>query len=118
MTAPTSHDEYLDAAPEQFRPLLARVRSAVGAALPDAVETTSYGLPGFRIGDDTVIGYAAFSKQCGLYLPERAIAECAAELAAAKIKHTKTGVTFTVARPIPDDVLDALLAATRRTLLG
>lgn len=114
-TKPATHEEYIDAAPERFRPVLRSLRASVAASLPDAVEVVAYGMPGFRAGETTVIGYAAFSKQCGLYLPAEAIAECADALATAKVRFTKTGVTFTDARPLPDDLLAALLAAARRT---
>ncbi|MFV0634487.1 iron chaperone [Demequina sp.] len=116
MTAPTTHDAYIAAAPERFRDVLTRLRQRIGAAVPEAVETVAYGMPGFRLGTTTAIGYAAFSEQCGLYLPADAIAACADALTSAGLKYSKTGATFTAARPIPDDVLTALLDATRATL--
>ncbi|WP_084104684.1 iron chaperone [Demequina sp. NBRC 110056] len=116
MSEPTTHDEYIDAAPERFRPLLRDLRAAISAAAPDATEVIAYGMPGFRLGGATLAGYSAFSKQCGLYLPAEAISECADALAGAGLKHTKTGVTFTAARPIPAEVLAALLDAARRSI--
>lgn len=114
MTKPTSHEAYIAAAPEQFRALLGRVRAQLGRALPDAEEVMMYGMPGFRIGDAIIAGYAAFSQQCGLYVDPGAIAAHADEIAALKLKATKTGVTFSASKPIPDDLVEALAVRSRR----
>ena len=73
-----------------------------------------YGMPGFRIGEEVVAGYAAFSKQCGLYVDPAAIAAHAEEIAALKLKATKTGVTFPAAKPIPDDLVERLAVSSRK----
>jgi len=112
----SAHDEYIARAPERFRPILRELRGCVAAALPEADEVMGYGMLGFSIAGVTVVGYAAFSRQCGLYLPAEAITGQAESLTAAGLKRSKTGVTFTVARPIPDDLLDRLLRSARRHL--
>jgi uncharacterized protein YdhG (YjbR/CyaY superfamily) len=114
MTAFADHDAYIGAAPEAFRPLLGEVRAALGRALPGAEEVVAYNMPGFRVGGGVVAGYAAFSRQCGLYLPAEAIAAHADEIAAAGLKATKTGVTFTPARPVPAALVERLALAARR----
>lgn len=113
MSGFADHDAYIAAAPEAFRPLLADLRARLAAALPEAEAVIAYDMPGFRIGTMTVAGYAAFSKQCGLYLPAAAIAAHADEIAAAGLKATKTGVTFTPRKPIPAALVDRLALAAR-----
>jgi uncharacterized protein YdhG (YjbR/CyaY superfamily) len=108
------HDAYIAAAPEDLRPQLARLRAQLANALPDAEEAIAYNMPGFRIGQSIVAGYAAFSKQCGLYLFPSAIAAHAGDIAAAGLKATKTGVTFSPSRPIPDGLVRKLALASRR----
>ncbi len=108
------HDAYIAAAPEELRPLLVRLRAELAQALPDAEEIIAYKMPGFRIGRAIVAGYAAFSKQCGLYLSSSAIASHADEIAAAGLKSTKTGVTFSPSRPIPDALVGKLALASRK----
>jgi uncharacterized protein YdhG (YjbR/CyaY superfamily) len=71
-------------------------------------------MPGFRIGRTTVGGYAAFCKQCGLYLAPSAIKSHAQDIAAAGLKSTKTGVTFSPSQPIPDGLVKKLALASRR----
>ncbi|WP_366514139.1 DUF1801 domain-containing protein [Rhizorhabdus sp.] len=75
-----------------------------------------YNMPGFRVGKAVVAGYAAFSKQCGLYVAAAAIAAHADEIAAAGLKASKTGVTFTAAKPIPDALVEKLAKASRKAL--
>ncbi|MCL4067413.1 DUF1801 domain-containing protein [Pseudomonas sp. GX19020] len=116
MTKFADHDDYIAAAPEQFRPMLAGLRAQLAKALPDAEELLQYDMPGFGIGKSVIVGYAAFSKQCGLYVEKAAIAAHANDIAAAGLKATKTGVTFTLRRPIPGDLVSSLALASRREL--
>jgi len=109
-----SHDAYIDAAPEQFRALLGGLRAQLSKALPDAEEVMKYDMPGFRIGDTIVAGYSTFSKQCGLYVDPGAIAALADEIADAKLKASKTGITFSASRPIPDELVRKLAVASRK----
>jgi uncharacterized protein YdhG (YjbR/CyaY superfamily) len=108
------HDAYIAEAPEDLRPLLAGLRAQLAHALPDAEEVVAYKMPGFRIGQSIVAGYAAFSKQCGLYLSPSAIASHAEDIAAAGLKSTKTGVTFSAKQPIPEGLVKKLALASRR----
>jgi len=108
------HDAYIAEAPEDLRPLLVRLRAQLARALPDAEEVIAYKMPGFRIGQTVVAGYAAFSKQCGLYVSPAAIGSHADDIAAAGLKSTKTGVTFSPRQPIPDALVKKLALASRR----
>ncbi|MFN3930931.1 MAG: iron chaperone [Brevundimonas sp.] len=101
------------AAPEPLRALLTRLRVQLSQALPDAEEVMMYGMPGFRIDGALVAGYAAFSKQCGLYIDPGAIADNAEAISALNLKATKTGVTFSAARPITDALVKTLAVASR-----
>jgi uncharacterized protein YdhG (YjbR/CyaY superfamily) len=113
MTTTADHDAYIAAAPEPFQPSLERLRAILARALPEAEEIVAYNMPGFRIGGSVVASYAAFSKQCGLYLLPGAISEHAEEIAAAGLKATKTGITFSPRKPIPDDLVERLARASR-----
>jgi uncharacterized protein YdhG (YjbR/CyaY superfamily) len=114
MTAMTDHDAYIAAAPESFRSSLKRLRALLVHALPEAEEIVAYNMPGFRVGGSVVASYAAFSKQCGLYLLPGAISAHAEEIAAAGLKATKTGITFTPRRPIPDGLVERLAQSSRQ----
>ena len=113
MTAIADHDAYIAAAPEPFQPSLERLRAILARALPDAQEIVAYNMPGFSVGGSVVASYAAFSKQCGLYVLPGAISEHADDIAAAGLKATKTGITFSPRTPIPDDLVERLARASR-----
>lgn len=110
------HDAYIAEAPEDLRPLLVRLRAQLASALPDAEEVIAYKMPGFRIGKSIIAGYAAFSKQCGLYLSPAAISSLADDIAAAGLTATRTGVTFSPNKPIPDRLVKKLALASKRDL--
>ena len=114
MTKKSNHDAYIAAAPEQFRAMLRQLRTQLSRALPDAEEVVKYGMPGFQIGDTIIAGYAAFNKQCGLYVDPVAIAAHADEINSLKLKATKTGVTFSVSKPITDELVEKLAVSSRR----
>ncbi|WP_448114690.1 iron chaperone [Mesorhizobium amorphae] len=113
MTKKDSHEAYIATAPEQFRPMLSRLRAQLSRALPDAEEVIKYDMPGYQIEETIVAGYAAFSRQCGLYVDPAAIAAHADEIASLKLKATKTGVTFSVSNPITDELVEKLAASSR-----
>ncbi|GAA4518562.1 hypothetical protein GCM10023160_00850 [Brachybacterium paraconglomeratum] len=113
MTAIIDHDAYIAAAPERFQPALQHLRTILRRTLPEAEEMVAYSMPGFTIDGTVVASYAAFSKQCGLYLQAGALSEHAEDIAAADLKATKTGITFSPSRPIPDDLVEKLVRASR-----
>ena len=114
MTGQQSHDAYIAAAPQEFRTVLEHLRSQLLRALPDAQEVMKYDMPGVGIGDTVIAGYAAFSRQCGLYVDPGAIAAHADEIKALKLKATRTGITFSASKPIPDDLIEKLAVSSRR----
>lgn len=113
MTRIDNHDAYIAAAPEQFRAMLGKLRAQLSRALPDAEEVMKYDMPGFQIEGTIVAGYAAFSKQCGLYVDPGAIAAHADEIASLKLKATRTGVTFSATRPITGELVQKLALRSR-----
>ena len=113
MTAIRDHDSYIAAAPEPFRASLKQLRALLASALPEAKEVVAYNMPGFSVGGSIIASYAAFSKQCGLYVRPHALAAHADEVAALGLKATKTGVTFTPRKPIPDELVLRLANTSR-----
>ncbi|NUL44575.1 DUF1801 domain-containing protein [Cellulosimicrobium funkei] len=118
MTTIADHDAYIAAAPEPFQPELQRLRSILARTLPGAEEMVAYNMPGFSIGGTVVASYAAFSKQCGLYLLPGAISAHVEDIAAAGLKATKTGITFSPRNPVPDELVERLVRASMKEAEG
>jgi len=57
-------DGYLAALPEESRASLERLRTAIRAVVPDAVEAISYGVPVFKHEGRPLVGFGAAANHC------------------------------------------------------
>ncbi len=112
MEKPADHDSYLATLPNDQRAALADLRQRLAALLPSAQEGMSYGLPAFRIGNKAIAGYAAFKNHLS-YFPQSGsiLATLEADITAAGLKASKGALRFTPAKPLPDALLERLVAA-------
>lgn len=111
-TAPTTIDEYIAALPEDTRPVVERVRTAIHAALPDGEERIRYGMPAVMLDDRYALHFAAWKKHLGLYpvgtLPEPLESEVQ------PYRTHKDTVRFLYAQPIPYDLVERVAAELSR----
>jgi len=61
--------------PKKAQKALGEVRVAIKAALPNAEETISYGMPSFNLSGKSLVGYGAFKSHIGFYPGRAAIDE-------------------------------------------
>jgi uncharacterized protein YdhG (YjbR/CyaY superfamily) len=109
-------DSYLAGVEEPKRTTLEQLRQDILAALPNAEECISYGLPAFKVEGKTVAGFAAFKDHLS-YLPHSGsvLAELGPELAG--YDHTKGSLHFPVDETLAASLVNKLVT-TRLAELG
>jgi uncharacterized protein YdhG (YjbR/CyaY superfamily) len=101
-------DEYLAGLPVSHRELLEHVRGEVHRIVPHVVETISYGMPAFKLGNHFLLSFAGWKRHCSIYPLTGTFLETHAELVKG-FDQTKGSVHFTPEQPLPDTVLEQLI---------
>src|SRR5690242_6676274 len=97
---PKSVDEYIAAQPEAVRPKLEQVRSAITNAVPEAVETIGYRMPGYKLHGKPMLYFAAFKEHYSLFAASGTFfAALQDELRGYELR--KGTVHFQLAKPVP-----------------
>ncbi len=101
-------DEYLREVQEPKRSTLEALRGTILEILPDAEQVISYRVPAFRVGGQTVAGFAAFGDHLS-YLPfsGSVLAQLPDELKSYTM--TKSALHFPVDRPLPQTLVEKLI---------
>ncbi len=114
--APAAHplrdarvDAYLARLPPEQRALLERLRERAHELVPDLGETISYTIPALTRNGRPFLWFAGWKAHCSVYPVGEDVATRYAG-ALAGYRRTKGSVHFTVDRPLPDEVLVALVA--------
>ena len=99
-------DDYISAQALEAQARLRELREAILAAVPDAEEVISYGMPTYRRGGER-IHFAAAKRHAALYgAPIELFAE---ELQG--LRQAKGTIQFPLDKPIPRDLVGKLAAA-------
>ncbi len=101
-------DVYLRGVKEPGRSTLLTLRRTIREIVPDAEEVISYRVPAFRVGGETVAGFAAFKNHLS-YLPfsGSVLSQLADELEGYAM--TKSSLHFPVDRPLPKALVEKLI---------
>lgn len=112
----TSVAEYLGALDPPVRAELERIRARVLALVPDAVESMSYGMPTLSYRGRALVYFTASKKHLSFYPSSMALDALRDRLDG--FRTTTHAVQFTLARPLPDDLLEDLVRAHLREIDG
>lgn len=107
MTKYKNVNAYLAKAPKEARPKLKEMRSIIKKVAPNAVESISYGMPGYDKG--RIAWFALMKGYIGLYLRPPIIAEHQKELAA--YTTTKSAIHVPLDRKLPVALIKKLIRA-------
>jgi uncharacterized protein YdhG (YjbR/CyaY superfamily) len=117
LTAAARIDAILAALPDDQRAALRSLRELVAATAPDAEEAISYGVPAFRYHGRSLVGYAGARTHCSLFPMSGSVLD-GHRKALAGFDMAKGTVRFTPARPLPDDVVIAIVRARMAEIDG
>jgi uncharacterized protein YdhG (YjbR/CyaY superfamily) len=113
-TAPSAAEgqiqKYLSALPAGTRAVLQEIRTLIRAAVPDAVEVFSYGIPGFRLDGQVLVWYAGWKEHYSLYPMTDAIRRAHAD-ALKGYEMSKGTVRFPLDEPLPSRLITRLVRA-------
>jgi uncharacterized protein YdhG (YjbR/CyaY superfamily) len=101
-------DEYIEALPEDVRPLMEGIRRSIRSAVPDVGEKISYQMPTFTLDGMPLVHVAAWKKHIGLYPLPPMDAELTRDIAPYR------GTEDTLRLPldaVPYELLERVLAA-------
>jgi uncharacterized protein YdhG (YjbR/CyaY superfamily) len=101
-------DDYLRDLEEPKRGTLQTLRETILEILPEAEEVISYRVPAFRVGGNTIAGFAAFKDHLS-YLPfsGSVLDQLGAELDGYAM--TKSSLHFAVDQPLPKALVKKLI---------
>ena len=110
----TNIDEYIADFGEDVQALLQAMRETIRAAVPDATEAISYGIPTFKLNGN-LVHFAAFKQHIGFYPggvvlePEGVdLSPFQEELSAYSV--SKGTIRFPLGQPIPFDLVSRITA--------
>jgi uncharacterized protein YdhG (YjbR/CyaY superfamily) len=106
MTVSTGVASYIAGFPPDTRKLLRQVRALIKVTAPQAEETISYGIPGYK-HHGILLHFGAFARHLGLYPGTKAIVHFRGRLT--KYKTTKGTIQFPLDSPLPVGLIRSIV---------
>lgn len=107
MTPNPEVDAYIAQFPESVQSILERIRGIVRECAPDAIESISYGMPGYKLNKKPLVYYAGYAKHIGLYATPTGHEAFADELAG--YKQGKGSVQFPLDQEMPWALIERIV---------
>jgi uncharacterized protein YdhG (YjbR/CyaY superfamily) len=107
-------DAYINSFDGECRKRLREVRTIIKTEVPDAVESISYGLVGYKLNKKPLIYFGGFKEHIGLYATPNTHAAFQKEFA--KYKQGKGSVQFPLDQPLPNDLIHKVVIHRKESL--
>ena len=108
---------YVESLPPPQREVLQRVVDAARRAAPDAEEGRSYGMAALRLAGKPLVGVTAAARHLSLFPFSPAVVEAVApDLEGYSL--SKGTIRFTAERPLPEGVVERVVALRRAEIQG
>ncbi|HEX5110991.1 MAG TPA: DUF1801 domain-containing protein [Vicinamibacterales bacterium] len=102
-----SVDDYIAAQPPASRRVLRQLRRTIREAVPDAVESISYGIPAYKLHGRPVVYFAAWQRHYSLYPSSpRLVAAFRKQLAPYEL--AKGTIRFPISEPVPVQLIEGI----------
>lgn len=108
--------EYIQKAPKEVQNIIEELRKIVLKTVPDAVESYSYGLVGYKFKGKPLAYFGYFKNHIGYYPIPSTVEEFKSDLA--KFKTSKGGVQFQFTEPIPYELVERMLKYRKQSIIN
>jgi uncharacterized protein YdhG (YjbR/CyaY superfamily) len=99
-------DEYISRFPEDVQTDLQKLRQVIQTTAPEAEETMSYGVPGYRLNGN-LVNFAAFKNHIGFYPDPSAVEVFQEELKPYAL--SRGTIKFPFGEPIPYELVERIV---------
>lgn len=106
---------YIQGFPKEVQLSLNKIRGIILNAVPDAVESISYGMPAYKLKGKPLIYFAGYKNHIGLYATPSGHEAFAKELS--RYKQGKGSVQFPLGGEIPYGLIEEIVIFRREFIL-
>jgi uncharacterized protein YdhG (YjbR/CyaY superfamily) len=102
-----SVNDYIATFPIEIQLILEKIRSIIHDVAPQAVESISYGMPGYKVNGKPFVYFAGYKKHIGLYATPGTHIAFSNELS--QYKQGKGSVQFPLDKPMPYELIKQMV---------
>lgn len=107
-------DDYIDQFDGETKARLLELRNIITAEVPDAVESLSYGLVGYKLNKKPLVYFGGFAHHIGFYATPQGHEAFARDLS--KYKQGKGSVQFPLDQPLPVELITRMVQFKKQQL--
>lgn len=103
----TDIDHYISTLPESTQEIVQKLRELINRLIPNATEAITYNMPTFKLGEHSVVYFAAWKNHIGFYALEPRDTQLHAEVKPYLAEKGTVQIPFV--EPFPFDLIEQLI---------